>query len=146
MKGREIGHLDWHRRVEDLFRNQIELAELIKFIDFAEIEKSAKLKSKGARSLRFHYPEVDGVPKKLAFGQQIFALGKGHSVVPHGHNNMATAFLILKGNFHGRHYDRIEDEKNHMIIKPTIRRQIRSRFSFKRDGRERQCPLVQSAR
>ena len=33
---------------------------------------------------------------------------------------MATAFLILKGNFHGRHYDRVEDEKEHMIIRPTI--------------------------
>ena len=35
---------------------------------------------------------------------------------------MATAFLILKGNFRGRHYDRLEDEAEHMIIRPTIDR------------------------
>src|SRR5206468_4696834 len=47
---------------------------------------------------------------------------KGRSVVPHGHNNMATAFLILKGDLHGRHYDRLEDQKEHVLIKPTIDR------------------------
>ena len=44
--------------------------------------------------------------------------------MPHGHNNMATAFLILKGEFRGRHYDRVEDEDQHIIIKPTIDRKF----------------------
>jgi hypothetical protein len=35
---------------------------------------------------------------------------------------MATAFLILKGDFHGRHYDRLEDREDHLLIKPTIDR------------------------
>ena len=48
----------------------------------------------------------------------------GRSVVPHGHNNMATAFLILKGNFQGRHFDRLQDEKDHLIIRPTIDRRF----------------------
>jgi hypothetical protein len=30
--------------------------------------------------------------------------------------------LILKGEFQGRHYDRLEDEREHMIITPTIDR------------------------
>ena len=35
---------------------------------------------------------------------------------------MATAFLILKGTFRGRHFDRLEDDGQHMIIRPTIDR------------------------
>ena len=35
---------------------------------------------------------------------------------------MATGFLVLKGNFRGRHYDRVEDHKDHYIIRPTIDR------------------------
>ena len=120
MKGQKMPEIDWHARVEDLLKNQIELAELLRFIDFEAIEKSAKIRDNGAHSLRFKFPDVDGVPEKLVFGQQIFALGKGRSVVPHGHNNMATAFLILKGNCTGRLYDRLEDQKDHLIIKPTI--------------------------
>ena len=42
--------------------------------------------------------------------------------MPHGHNNMATAFLILQGDFRGRHYDRLEDDGEHIIIRPTIDR------------------------
>ena len=106
--------------MEDLLANRIELAEVLKLIDFDRIQKTAKLVDNGARSLRPRFPKLDGVTDKLVFGKQVFALKKGRSVVPHGHNNMATAFLVLKGNFHGRHYDRIKDEKDHLIIKPTI--------------------------
>ena len=38
----------------------------------------------------------------------------------HSGGEMSTAFLILKGDLHGRHYDRLEDEEKHMIVKPTI--------------------------
>jgi hypothetical protein len=35
---------------------------------------------------------------------------------------MATGFIVLKGHFRGRHYDRVEDHSDHYIIKPTIDR------------------------
>jgi hypothetical protein len=41
-------------------------------------------------------------------------------VVPHGHDNMCTGFIILRGNFRGRHYERVEDNRDHYLIKPTI--------------------------
>ena len=120
LKGKKLKALEWQTQIEDLLQNQIELGELLKFIDFERIEKNAMPVDHGAQSIRFKYPEIEGIPEKLVFGQQIFALKKGRSVVPHGHNNMATAFIVLKGNFHGRHYDRLSDEKDHMIIRPTI--------------------------
>ena len=63
-----------------------------------------------------------GLPKNPVFGRQIFAMKKGRSVVPHGHDNMATGFLVLKGDFRGRHYDRLEDHADHYLIRPTIDR------------------------
>ena len=39
---------------------------------------------------------------------------------------MATGFVVLKGSFHGRQYDRIEDTDTHMIIKPTIDDQFKA--------------------
>jgi hypothetical protein len=47
---------------------------------------------------------------------------QGRSVVPHGHDNMCTGFIILRGNFVGKHYDRVEDNSDHYLIKPTIDR------------------------
>lgn len=119
LKGRKLEPLEWQTQVESLF-SMVDLPELLRFIDFGKLALQVKPKERGELSLQARLPEVDGLPTKLIFGHQVFALNKDRSVVPHGHDNMATAFLILQGDFHGRHYDRLEDEKEHMIVKPTI--------------------------
>jgi hypothetical protein len=96
------------------------LPDLLRLVDFERLTKDLELVDNGARSLRFDFPKVEGLPSEYVFGKQIFALKKGRSVVPHGHNNMATAFLILGGELHGRHYDRVEDRDDDLIIKPTV--------------------------
>ena len=123
LKTQKLKQVDWQQKIEQLF-SQVQLPELLELIDFERLTKNLKLADNGARPVRFKFREIDGVPTKLAFGKQIFALKSGRSVVPHGHNNMATAFMILKGKCHGRHFDRLEDEKEHFIIKPTIDRQF----------------------
>lgn len=123
VKEQRLRHVEWQTKVEELF-SKVELPDLLRFIDFDRLTKSAKMVDNGARSIRFKFPQVEGLPTKYVFGKQIFGLKKGRSVVPHGHNNMATAFLILKGNLHGRHYDRLEDAEDHFLIKPTIDRQF----------------------
>jgi hypothetical protein len=123
LKGQKLEQLAWQKKIEELLV-QVDLADLLKLIDFDRLAAGAKLTDRGERSLRFSFPKVEGLPTELCFGKQIFALKKGCSVVPHGHNNMATAFLILKGDLRGRHYDRIQDEPGYMLIRPTIDRQF----------------------
>ena len=121
LKGQKLEQLVWQQKIEELFR-QVPLADVLALIDFDQLTSGIKFVDIGALSLRFKFPEVEGVPKNLVYGKQIFALKKDRSVVPHGHNNMATAFLILKGDLRGRHYDRLKDEPEHFIIKPTVDR------------------------
>jgi hypothetical protein len=123
VKDQKLRQVEWQMKVEELYA-KVDLPELLKFIDFDRLTKNVELLDNGARSLRFEFPKVEGVPKQLVFGKQIFALKKGRSVVPHGHNNMATAFLILQGDLRGRHYDRLEDQEEHYIIRPTIDRKF----------------------
>jgi hypothetical protein len=123
IKGKKISHIQWQKSVEDLF-DKIDLADITKAINYEQLVKTTKFKDRGELSMRPKLPQVEGLPTRLIFGSQLFALKKDRSVVPHGHDNMATAFLILDGKFHGRHYDRIEDDKDSMIIKPTIDRQF----------------------
>ncbi len=119
LKGTKLSQLQWKEQCEKLFA-QADLKDLMKFVDFGGRISSTPFRDKGERPIRFKFPEVEGLPTNLIFGHQIFKLKKGQSVVPHGHNNMATAFLIMKGEFHGKHYDRLEESDSHMIIKPTI--------------------------
>ncbi len=119
LKGTKLTQGQWKNQCEKLF-NQVNLRDLLEFIDFDGRISQTPFREKGERAIRFRFPEVEGLPTNLIFGHQIFKLKKGQSVVPHGHDNMATAFLVLQGSFHGRHYDRLEDTQSHMIIKPTI--------------------------
>ncbi len=121
LKGKKLEPLQWQQKVEQLYAS-VDLPDLLKFIDFENLVKNVQPKERGELSLKAKLPQVEGLPTALVFGHQVFALNKDRSVVPHGHDNMATAFLILKGDFHGRHYDRLEDDADHMIITPTIDR------------------------
>ncbi|MGD9721162.1 MAG: hypothetical protein AB7O59_03795 [Pirellulales bacterium] len=123
LKGQSIDQLAWQKKVAELLP-QVDLPNLLSLIDFERLSANVKYAERGERSLRVSFPKVDGLPTELSFGKQIFALRKGRSVVPHGHNNMATAFLILKGDLRGRHYDRLKDEPGHLLIKPTVDRKF----------------------
>lgn len=119
LKGKKLTAAQWQKQVE-LLLAKVDLPDLLKFIDFEKLTTGITMQERGELSLRPRLPKVEGLPTSLVFGNQVFALNKDRSVVPHGHDNMATAFVILKGNFHGRHFDRLEDDKTHMIIAPTI--------------------------
>jgi hypothetical protein len=119
-QSQKLPQLEWQSKVEELL-GKVPLEDFLKYIDFEALEKKGmEFNGKGAKSLRIDFPKAEGVPASLVFGRQLFALKKGRSVVPHGHNNMATAFLILKGQMRGRHYQRHADEPKHLILSPTM--------------------------
>lgn len=119
VKQQKLTQVQWQNQVE-LLMKQVNLGELMEFVDFEKLTRRLKFAERGEKSIRYTFPQVEGLPTNLIFGHQIFAMEKGRAIAPHGHNNMATAFLILQGQCHGRHYDRVEDEKDFLIIRPTI--------------------------
>jgi hypothetical protein len=121
LSGRKLTDVQFQARMEDLYR-RVDLVELIKAVKLEDLERTAALPDNGAISLGFDLSKVEGVPAQLGFGKQIFGLKKGRSIVPHGHANMCTGFIVLKGNFRGRHWDRVETHADHYLIKPTIDR------------------------
>lgn len=123
LRGAPLKATEWQDKVEEL-HSQVNLEEMLKFLDFEKLTKDLKFRERGERSLKVKLPEVEGLPTDLVFGHQIFALQKDRAVAPHGHYNLASSFLILDGEFHGRHFDRLDDDRKSMIIKPTIDRQF----------------------
>lgn len=121
LKDQKLKDVDFQAKLEDLYR-RVDLQELIKLVDLDRVARSVKYPALGAANLGVDLSQVEGLPKKLLLGKQIFAMQKGRSVVPHGHNNMATGFIVLRGDFIGKHYERVEDLDDHYLIKPTIDR------------------------
>jgi len=122
VKGQSLGQVEWMAKVEELL-GRVDVDDFLRLIDFdAILKKGEAYGGKGAKSLAVEFPERDGIPDRTVFGRQIFAVKKGRSVVPHGHDNMATAFLVIKGEFRGRLYERLEDGPKHLILRPSIDR------------------------
>lgn len=123
LRGRKLTDLEFQKKMEELYA-RVDLPALVSLIKLDDIEKRAKLPDNGAESLGFDLSQVEGLPSNLGFGRQIFGCKKGRSIVPHGHANMCTGFIVLKGTWHGRHYDRLETLSDHYIIQPTIDRKF----------------------
>src|SRR5437867_3344862 len=115
---------EFQGKLEELYR-RVDLPELLKLLDLDRLARTVKLPERGAANLGIDLRKVEGLPKQLYFGKQIFCMKKGRSVVPHGHSNMCTGFIILRGDFEGKHYDRVEDHAEHYLIKPTLDRVFR---------------------
>ncbi len=117
----KVKDIEFQKALEALYA-RVDLSALLRTLDFDRIAAGVNFPARGARSLPVDFKNVSGLPTELVFGRQIFAMKKGRSVIPHGHDNMATGFLVLSGNLRGRHYDRIADNKDHYIIRPTLDR------------------------
>ncbi len=124
LKGQKLKDTEFQAKMEELYK-KVDLAELTKFINLDGLVEKVKLPANGAFSASFDLEKkVEGLGS-LTFGKQIFCLKKDRAVVPHGHTNMCTGFIVLKGSFRGRHYDRLETKAEHYIIKPTIDREFK---------------------
>jgi hypothetical protein len=119
-----IKDVAFQKALEALYA-RVDLSALLKSLDFERMAAGVNYPALGARSLPVDFKNVSGLPTELVFGRQIFAMAKGRSVVPHGHDNMATGFIVLRGNLRGRHWDRVEDHADHYVIRPTIDRSFK---------------------
>jgi hypothetical protein len=123
LKDQKLKDLEFQKSLENLY-SRADLSALLKSLDFDRIAAGVNYPAHGAKSLPVDFRKVSGLPTNLVFGRQIFAMKQGRSVVPHGHDNMSTGFIVLKGDFRGRHWDRVEDHADHYIIRPTIDRKF----------------------
>jgi len=122
LKGKKLTDVEFQKKMEELYK-RVDLKALCALVKLDEIAKK-KLPENGASSVGFDLTKVEGLPASIGFGKQIFGCGKGRSIVPHGHANMCTGFIVLQGKWHGRHYDKVETNKDHFLIKPTIDREF----------------------
>ncbi|MCB9753326.1 MAG: hypothetical protein H6713_25580 [Myxococcales bacterium] len=118
------GRLDpvvWQSRVEALLHAAARpLPELLAALELDRLlaDLQAELRARGRATRRLR-PGGDDLELKL------FALAPGRAIVPHGHDNMQSAFLVLRGEARARHYDRLHDEPGYVVLRPTIDRALR---------------------
>jgi hypothetical protein len=98
--GHKTRDVEFQKALEALY-GRVDLPALLKTLDFDRMAAGVNYPAVGARSLEVSFSQVSGLPTSLVFGRQIFAMARGRSVIPRGHDNMATGFLVLKGTLRG---------------------------------------------
>jgi hypothetical protein len=114
---------EWQNQIESLF-DRIPLDDLLKFIDFDQLIKGFDYPDLGVNTKKVTFPKLDGLPERTVFVKKIFGMRKDRAIIPHGHANMSSAHLVLKGGMRLRHYDNLRVENKTMLIKPTIDKTI----------------------
>ena len=100
---------DWQTRVAALNAG-VELGELRRYLDFDRLTAAMKFPSRLAETADPVLPthiNVDGIARPWFI--RFFGLRRGGAVIPHVHNNMVSAHLVVDGQFQARTFDRLAD-------------------------------------
>ncbi|MEL6303950.1 MAG: hypothetical protein AAFQ20_04095 [Bacteroidota bacterium] len=124
LKTESISMVQWQQKIETLYA-EIQLQELLKFIDFQNLKKGFEYPDLGVATKRVNFPKLADLPEDTVFVKKIFGMQKDRAVIPHGHSNMASAHLVLEGEMHLRHYEKLGQDGGNLIIKPTIDRMVK---------------------
>lgn len=109
----------WQVKIDELF-DRVEVGELIAAIDFDRLTQGFEYPDLGVNTKWVKFPELEGLPKDLAFYSKIFGMKRDRAIIPHGHHNMVSCHYVLQGELRLRHYDKIEDDGTHMVIQPVV--------------------------
>ena len=136
VKDRAITVMQWQHSMEDLL-GRIDLPAFLKLIHLETLAQNAALPEKGESFEKFSFGPASGMPEHFKFYRNLAGFRKGRAIPPHGHNNLVSSFLVLKGELHGRHFDRLSTEGNHFLVKPTLDRVFKAGdFSTVSDDRD----------
>lgn len=100
---------EWQGKIAVLHAG-VEIGELKRYLDFDKLTAAMTFPSKLAETADPHLPphiNVDGIERPWFI--RFFGMRKGGAVIPHVHNNMVSAHLVVDGQFHARTFDRRAD-------------------------------------
>lgn len=124
LRGGAIEQPVWQREVETLL-NRVPLTDLLRLIDFERMVKSVELPDDRATTRDPVFPPLEGLAGRVPHIRRVFLLRRDRAIVPHGHRNMVSGHLVIHGRMRVRHYERVRDEPEHLILRPTIDRESR---------------------
>lgn len=115
----QIKTIEWQRQIESLL-SRVDLNDLLSAIDYDRLAKTAVFPEDHESAEDVHFSQNKGLHSELSFAPYFYAMKKGVSIVPHGHRNMTSMHMMLKGRAHGWQFERVSDEAQYLTIRPTI--------------------------
>lgn len=122
--GGRISVLNWQVDVERLNRS-VPVADLVRYIDLPALARDFTYQSNLADIANPALPpELLGPDGMRRWFVRIFGMRRSGAIIPHAHNNMVSAHLVVSGGFHARTFDRLGDLPRAVRLKPSQDRTI----------------------
>ena len=119
MQKQKLKQIEWQQKIAEIF-SRVEQKDLLRSLDFDRISKQMKIVGSQEAVSETLPKHIEGMPKELSFSTYIYGMKKSGVIPPHCHQNMTSMHMPIGGGLHAWHFDRVADEANHLIIKPTM--------------------------
>jgi hypothetical protein len=123
MKKGHAKQIEWQLKIEEIFK-RVDMSDFLRSVDFDRVSKKIKFPDDGEGVIPVNPSRPIGLPKELESSTYIYGLKKGRAIAPHCHRNMTSMHMLIGGQMHARHFDRLADEPKHLIVKPTLDRAL----------------------
>lgn len=119
LRSGKIDVLGWQAGVERLNRS-VPVDDLARYLDVDVLTRAFTYESALAEARDpVLPPEIVGKAGMRRWFVRVFGLRRGGAVIPHVHNNMVSAHLVISGSFHARTHDRERDLADAVVLRPT---------------------------
>ena len=123
LRAQKLSSTEWQNRMEQILSG-VDLSDLLTRIDFDQLQRTFRLPNSGAHWKNLNFREVLGYARELSYTTRLFGMKKNRSIVPHGHHNLVSCHLVVKGDLHVRNFERLQDDAESLVIRPTVDRVI----------------------
>jgi hypothetical protein len=113
-----VKNTEWQSQIESLL-SRVDLNDLLSAIDYERLAKAAVFPEDHESAEDVDFSHNEGLPADLSFAPYFYAMKRGTAIVPHGHRNMTSMHMMIKGQAHGWQFERVSDEAQYVTIKPT---------------------------
>jgi hypothetical protein len=119
----ELDVVGWQREIARLHAT-IELPALIRYLDLERLTREFRYRSNLAETADPALPAGIAGPGPRRWFVRVFGLRRGGAIIPHVHNAMVSAHLVVAGSFHARTHDRVRDLEDAVVLRPSIDRAL----------------------
>lgn len=116
-EGRASGP-QWAAEIRRL-ASEIDVAEVHAALKRAEIGPVYFGSSNDPQMRNVWFKDADGKRRRLGYATKLFQFSPTNVVTPHGHRHMASAHMVVEGSFRVRNFDRLDEEPDALIVRPT---------------------------
>lgn len=109
----------WQDGVEELART-IDIDALLDATRHAEVRENGRGSDNDPLRRSIVFKDSQGRRRHLHYGVALFTFGRDNVITPHGHRHMASAHMVVAGALRLRNFDRLRDEGQAMVLRPTV--------------------------